>query len=141
MLENNPVLLNSLFFALMAAVALLLIFLVVKGILASRRWKSALEAPITEEFATVVGKEETEKTRRAMGLTSFEAERVTGYLVTFLRERDDIRQTVPVEESFTMPLQRAIEAFCGCVVIPSSSLNEQRNNLLKKHGHKKSGEE
>ena len=56
MLENNPVLLNSLFFALMAAVALLLIFLVVKGILASRRWKSALEAPITEEFATVVGK-------------------------------------------------------------------------------------
>ena len=97
MLENNPVLLNSLFFALMAAVALLLIFLVVKGILASRRWKSALEAPITEEFATV---EETEKTRRAMGLTSFEAEQVTGYLVTFLRERDDIRQTVPVEESF-----------------------------------------
>ena len=100
MLENNPVLLNSLFFALMAAVTLLLIFLVVKGILASRRWKSALEAPITEEFATVVGKEETEKTRRAMGLTSFEAEQVTGYLVTFLRERDDIRQTVPVEESF-----------------------------------------
>ena len=100
MLENNPVLLNSLFFALMAAVALLLIFLVVKGILASRRWKSALEAPITEEFATVVGKEETEKTRRAMGLTSFEAEQVTGYLVTFLRERDDIRQTVPVEEAF-----------------------------------------
>ena len=100
MLENNPVLLNSLFFALMAAVALLLIFLVVKGILASRRWKSALEAPITEEFATVVGKEETEKTRRAMGLTSFEAEQVTGYLVTFLRERDVNRQTVPVEESF-----------------------------------------
>lgn len=80
------------------AAGLLLLFIVVKCVLSMRRWKSSLDTPPSTCPATVLRKETKEKNRRAMGLSSFEAEKTTLYFITFLLE-DDSKKTVSVEES------------------------------------------